>query len=124
MRLSLKLAVAVAVAVATAFGGSAWATVSHGGDANTPYTCGTGTVSAGHSSVLWPPNHKYRPITVTYSNGAEADTLTTSVTSSDGNGVQDPTPQLGTVESGQTSTSTTEYLRAERPGNKATPGRT
>jgi hypothetical protein len=120
MRSSLKLGVAVFATAATMFGGSAFAS-GHGGGTQTPQTCGTGTVSTDAPVTLWPPNGKSHTYTFTYSGGTSGDVLTTTTTSSDGNGVvSDSAP--GTADDSGTAT-TTDTVRSQRPGTSKT-GRT
>ena len=122
MRSSLKLVCAVVTTAVTVLGGSALASSPHSGGTQTPQVCGTGTVSTDAPVTLWPPNHKAHTYNVTYSGGATGDTLSTTTTSSDGNGVvSDSAPATVGDPAGDVSTQST--VKAERSGpNRA--GRT
>jgi len=114
---------AVSVAPAGARGG--------GGSGSTPCMGGNGTVNW-TPSVVWPPNHKLVPITITCNerDGGSSDSNTLKVTGIDSIGVDSqgagqPSAKQGpdfsgvgdssTVSDGQTATVTPE-VRAERSG--------
>lgn len=98
--------------------------------------CGDGdTIAFNGATVLWPPNHKYRSLTVLAdgSDDTEMVTLMTTITSSqDDNGIGDgnTVDDTGTVENPpvQSSSGTgsagpnTHKVRGERSGKPLVPG--
>ncbi len=111
MRASLRIAFLAAVCSAAIIGSPAWAARSE-----TPFTfsCEGGTVSLANPAVLWPPDHKFHPYTVSYDGGRDGDVLAVSAVSSDGGGVQDPGPVVAYVQTGETSASTSVGLFAQK----------
>jgi hypothetical protein len=124
--------VAIAVALLLALSGAAGA---RGGGGTGSAPCGNGTVTW-DPAVLWPPNHKMVPITISWTENKEpaeilADENTLSADSVSSVGVDDkgsgqPTKKQGPDYSGVPTTSSsvpdgepatvTVYIRAERSG--------
>jgi hypothetical protein len=124
--------VAIGVAMLVALSGVAGA---RGGGGSGSTTCGNGTVTW-DPAVLWPPNHKMVPVTISWTENAEPtevlpDQNTLSADSVSSVGVDDkgsgqPTKKQGPDYSGVPTTSSsvpdgqaatvTVYIRAERSG--------
>jgi hypothetical protein len=124
--------VAIGVAMLVALGGVAGA---RGGGGSGSTMCGNGTVTW-DPAVLWPPNHKMVPVTISWTENAEPtevlpDQNTLSADSVSSVGVDDkgsgqPTKKQGPDYSGVPTTSSsvpdgqaatvTVYIRAERSG--------
>jgi hypothetical protein len=124
--------VAIGVAMLVALGGVAGA---RGGGGSGSTACGNGTVTW-DPAVLWPPNHKMVPVTISWTENAEPtevlpDQNTLSADSVSSVGVDDkgsgqPAKKQGPDYSGVPTTSSsvpdgqpatvTVYIRAERSG--------
>jgi hypothetical protein len=111
MRSVLRVAVAAAVCGAMLIESSAWAARR-----STPlvFSCEKGSVTMDGSAVLWPPNHRFHPYTVSYAGGAPGDVLVVSAFSSDGSGVKQTDPITATVPAGEDGASASVGLLAER----------
>jgi hypothetical protein len=131
-RISASAGVVLGVALLLALSGVAGA---RGGGGSGSAPCGNGTVTW-DPAVLWPPNHKLVPVTISWTENKEqtevlADQNTLSADSVSSVGVDDkgsgqPTNKQGPDYSGVPTTSSsvpdgqaatvTVYLRAERSG--------